>query len=61
MIKNNLISKEKIPNYTVEETSFTIDKAIEVVGDNSTYQKKDIVIFSIQWILFSFFIMGLPL
>ena len=37
MIKNNLISKEKIPNYTVEETYFTIDKAIEFVGDNSTY------------------------
>ncbi len=36
-------------------------KALEFVGDNSTYQKRIIYVFSIQWALFAFITMGLPL
>ena len=36
-------------------------QAIEFVGDNSKYQKRIIKVFGLQWMLFSFLIMGMPI
>ncbi|KAL4449171.1 hypothetical protein ABPG74_015553 [Tetrahymena malaccensis] len=44
----------------VSNTYFSIDKALEYVGDNSRFQKGVINILSITWMLFSFMIMGQP-
>lgn len=49
-----------LPSFTTQNTYISIDKALEFVGDNSQYQKKMIYLFSIQWVLFCFLLMGMP-
>ena len=47
-------------SFQMEHTIISIDKALEFVGDNSTYQKRVMFLFSLQWVFYSFFMMGLP-
>jgi len=47
-------------SFQMEHTIISIDKALEFVGDNSVYQKRVMFLFSLQWVFYSFFMMGLP-
>ena len=40
----------------MESTFLTLDKSLEYVGDNSTFQKRITLILGIQWISFSFMV-----
>ena len=49
-----------LPSFSTQNTYISLDKALEFVGDNSQYQKRTIYLFSIQWSLFCFLLMGMP-
>lgn len=49
-----------LPSFSTQNTYISLEKALEFVGDNSQYQKKVIYLFSIQWVLFCFLLMGMP-
>ena len=51
---------QNMDSYIGEQTYVSAEKALEVVGDKSTFQKSVLYIFLFQYFLFSFFIMGVP-
>jgi hypothetical protein len=55
------LKKAAFDVHNMKNAFITLDQAFDYVGDNSSYQKKVTFILSVQWLCYSFFVMGMPI
>ncbi|CAD8099970.1 unnamed protein product [Paramecium primaurelia] len=60
LLQDKKYKKPAFEAYNMKRAFVTLDQAFEYVGDNSKYQQRITLLLCIQFLFYSFFVMGMP-